>query len=89
VKDAPAKGNAQFDGQGTPKSGPPASPGLHNFNPPWSRDVERDDNDYLTTRRQEMNNDGGSSFPLETPPPAVKYTSSLKNTETLQWSIAP
>jgi hypothetical protein len=82
VKDAPAKGNAQFAVQGTPKSSPPPSPGLHNFNPPWSQDVERDGNDYLTTGRQEkseMNNDGGSSFPLETPPPAVKYTSSLKN----------
>lgn len=68
--------------QVTPKSDPPPLPDLHSFNSPWYEDVERDGNDYVTSGQQEtsqLNNDGGSSFPLEPGPPAIVYTNSLRN----------
>ncbi len=74
--------SADFGEQVTPRSGPPPLPGLHNFNSPWYIDFERDGSDYITAghhEKSEMNIDGGSSFPLEPPKPAVKYTTSLKN----------
>jgi hypothetical protein len=74
--------STDFGEQVTPRIGPPPLPGLHNFNSPWYNDVERDGSDYITAGQQqksEMNIDGGSSFPLEPPEPAVKYTTSLKN----------
>lgn len=82
VKRTLAGTNKDFGEQVTPRIGPPPTPGLHNFNSPWYNDVERDGSDYIAAGQQEkseMNIDGGSSFPLEPPKPAVKYTTSLKN----------
>ncbi|KAE9370627.1 MFS general substrate transporter [Stipitochalara longipes BDJ] len=77
-----AEASYSFHDRATPTNGPSPLPNLHNSNSPWQEDVEKVSNDYANSRAQEkneINNDGGSSYPLEPRPPVPVYTNSLRN----------
>jgi hypothetical protein len=82
VNGALAEGDHPFHDQASPTTSPGTLPNVHHNNTPWREDVERGGNDYVKPRVQgksEINNDGGSSYPLESQSPAPVYTNSLRN----------